>query len=87
MKSAKCDNCGAAVTPGAFNCVYCGTTFTTTAPGVAPAPAGVHPEIVRLLREGKKIEAIKVYREANRSSLLDAKNAVEAVERTLLGRR
>lgn len=87
MKSAKCDNCGAAVTPGAFNCAYCGTTFTTTAPGTIPTPPGAHPDVVRFIREGKKLDAIRVYRELTRSSLLDAKNAVEALERTLLGRR
>ncbi len=40
-------------------------------------PAGV----VEALRAGNKIEAIRIYREARKSSLLDAKNAVEALER------
>ncbi len=38
-------------------------------------------EIARLAREGKKIEAVKLYRETFDTNLLDAKNAVEALER------
>lgn len=87
MKSAKCENCGAGVSPGAVGCAYCGTTFVTAAPGAPSAPSGANPEVVRLIREGNKIGAIKVYREATKSSLLDAKNAVDAIERTLLGQR
>lgn len=86
MKSAKCENCGAGVTPGAVVCAYCGTTFVTAAPGVAGPPSGANPELVRLIRAGQKIEAIKVYREATRCGLKEAKEAVEALERTL-GRR
>ena len=89
MKSAKCENCGAGVAPGAVTCAYCGTTFVTAAPGApATAPAaGVDPEVVRLLRANQKINAIKVYREAHRCGLAEAKDAVEAIERSLLGRR
>lgn len=38
-------------------------------------------EVVALVKGGNKIEAIKVYREITGSSLLDAKNAVERLER------
>ncbi|MGY0387164.1 ribosomal protein L7/L12 [Nocardioides sp. WG-D5] len=34
-------------------------------------------EVVALVRAGKKIEAIKVYREATGVGLVEAKNAVE----------
>ncbi|MBE1488151.1 hypothetical protein [Plantactinospora soyae] len=35
------------------------------------------PEVLRHLKEGRKIPAIKAYREATGESLRDAKNAVE----------
>lgn len=38
-------------------------------------------EVVRLIKEGNKIEAIKVFREATGVGLKDAKDAVEAIER------
>ena len=87
MKSAKCENCGAGATPGAVVCAYCGTTFVTAAPGVAGPPPGADPELVRLIRAGQKIEAIKVYRDSTRCGLREAKDAVEALELTLTGRR
>lgn len=38
-------------------------------------------EVVRLIRDGNKIEAIKVFREATGVGLKEAKDAVEAIER------
>jgi len=38
-------------------------------------------EVVRLIKEGNKLEAIKVFREATGVGLKDAKEAVEAIER------
>jgi len=38
-------------------------------------------EIARLVAEGEKIEAIKLYREEHGSSLQDAKEAIEAIAR------
>ncbi|GAA1515179.1 hypothetical protein GCM10009730_20820 [Streptomyces albidochromogenes] len=40
-------------------------------------------QVVALLREGKKIPAIKSYREITGADLLHAKNAVERMERDL----
>jgi ribosomal protein L7/L12 len=37
------------------------------------------PEVLRLVLAGEKIAAIKAYREATGASLLEAKNAVEAI--------
>lgn len=84
MKPAKCENCGAAVIAGADRCGFCGVTFVARAPG---APAGVDPEVVRLLREGKKVEAMRVYHRARKCSLNDAKIAVDALEREITGGR
>ena len=40
-------------------------------------------EIVRLLQSGKKIAAIKVHREATGDGLMEAKEKVEEIEKTL----
>ncbi|MFI9821110.1 ribosomal protein L7/L12 [Streptomyces sp. NPDC052013] len=48
---------------------------------------GLHEEVPRrdeiagLLRDGRKIQAIKVYREATGAGLAEAKEAVDALER------
>jgi hypothetical protein len=39
------------------------------------------PEIMELLRQGKKIEAIKLYRETTGAGLAEAKSRVEGIER------
>jgi ribosomal protein L7/L12 len=39
--------------------------------------------VIELLREGRKIEAIKIYRDATQEGLKEAKDAVEAIEGTL----
>ncbi|MEO3799125.1 hypothetical protein [Nonomuraea sp. B1E8] len=45
------------------------------------------PDFYVALRKGKTIQAIKIYREATGASLLNAKNAVEQMERQVSGRR
>jgi len=45
-------------------------------PGANPADA----EIAAAIREGKKIEAIKIYRKAYGTGLKDANDAVEAIQ-------
>ncbi len=54
----------------------------------APLPAAVmttqllpSPDVEALLRQGKKIHAIKLYRQQTGMGLKDAKDAVEAMER------
>uniref|UniRef100_A0AAU2JUE5 Ribosomal protein L7/L12 C-terminal domain-containing protein n=1 Tax=Streptomyces sp. NBC_00049 TaxID=2903617 RepID=A0AAU2JUE5_9ACTN len=44
-----------------------------------PEPAGMD-EVRALLRDGRTIEAIKVYRRITGAGLAEAKNAVEAIE-------
>lgn len=50
---------------------------------VAPAPVAAEPawltEVRTLVRQGKKIQAIKVYREGTGVGLKEAKDAVEAM--------
>lgn len=45
--------------------------------GLEEPPVPRQDEVVALVRAGKKIEAIKVYREATGVGLVEAKNAVE----------
>jgi ribosomal protein L7/L12 len=46
-------------------------------------PAGdLRGRVIDLLREGRKIEAIKIYRDATGEGLKEAKDAVEAIEGT-----
>ncbi|MBN2551015.1 MAG: hypothetical protein JXB15_17770 [Anaerolineales bacterium] len=47
----------------------------------APAPAELTQQIGELLRQGQKIEAIRVYRQATQAGLKACKDAVEAFER------
>ena len=52
----------------------------------ASAPAGrlvSSPRVLDALRRGKTIEAIKIYREETGTGLKDAKEAVEAIQRSL----
>jgi hypothetical protein len=58
--------------------------------GAVPLPpsvpaVGVPPGVSEALAAGNKIEAIKLYREAARVGLKEAKDAVEAIERQRLG--
>lgn len=41
--------------------------------------SGVDPQILQLVREGKKIEAIKLYRESTGVGLKEAKDFVESL--------
>lgn len=52
-------------------------------PARAGTPAGLPPSAVRALREGLKIEAIKLTREHTGLGLKEAKDLVEAHERTM----
>ena len=59
-------------------------------PSAAPAapyppspPADLHQQVVMLLQHRRKLEAIKIYKDATGVGLKEAKDAVEAVERTL----
>ena len=81
----RCPDCGATlralsgVLPAA--CEFCHAILKFP-DGVPSAPAGAD-DIVVLLRAGKKIEAIKVYRQKTKQGLREAKDAVDAIEKTL----
>src|SRR3954453_20590127 len=48
--------------------------------GAALGGAALESQVADLLRRGRKIEAVKVYRQVTGATLLDAKNAVERGE-------
>lgn len=50
-----------------------------TLPAAQPADSDLETEIVSLLEAGQKIKAIKLYRERSGTSLIEAKDAVEAI--------
>ncbi len=93
----KCPSCTAAVAYDGRSetviCDFCGTTIlmpeslrrgtaTTGAMGSSdPATAAQIHQILDLVQQGKKIEAIKLYREAFHCSLAEAKDAVEQLEK------
>jgi ribosomal protein L7/L12 len=56
-------------------------------PDRAPNPmAAYEPQLITLIQAGKKIQAIKLYREATGAGLKVAKDAVETYERDLRAR-
>lgn len=71
-----CPHCGAP--RKGPSCTYCGVVFD----GSGKAPVGgasLPPGVLDALRSGNKIEAIRLYHKAMKCSLLEAKQAIEAV--------
>ncbi len=79
--SVQCPNCGAPRTDPAV-CEFCDVVFETGA-RAPKATRGFSDEVVAAVRAGNKIEAIRLHRLANKSSLLQAKEAIEQLERQL----
>lgn len=81
----QCRNCGAAAQAGWDACFYCKAVlvYASRSPAQTSAPAGFPAEALASLRNGNKIDAIRIYREEKKCSLLEAKNAVEALEKQL----
>jgi ribosomal protein L7/L12 len=70
----RCSFCDTSIRHGDSRCPSCGKP-------VSPSPDGqqVESEVLQLLRRGRKLEAIKLYKNAFDCSLLEAKNAVESL--------
>ncbi|MBE2222495.1 MAG: PQQ-binding-like beta-propeller repeat protein [Anaerolineae bacterium] len=97
LEPLKCPSCTASLEYNGrsetIRCGYCGTTIivpdsmktSSAISGVLgdedPVQAANIHEILRLVQAGKKIEAIKLYRETFGVSLVEAKDAVENLER------
>ncbi len=80
----RCPQCGSENVEGTPLCRECGATLPAVS-DVEPA-ADVSADLsaddaraLELMREGKKIEAIKLYRESHGAGLKEAKDAVEAL--------
>jgi ribosomal protein L7/L12 len=89
----RCPFCENENAPGAERCASCGAALTTIAaerdddnpstdnPYTAPQTVSAPEQSIReLLAAGRKIEAIKLYREQTGAGLKEAKDAVEAIE-------
>ena len=72
-----CPSCNSTNSPGTTICRSCGASI----PEPATWTADLEREVRSLLEQGKKIEAVKVYKDHTGSSLKDAKDAVEALLR------
>jgi len=80
----KCPSCRHLIAIGAERCEKCGAAISWEPQTAGAAPAGdaaenQEQEILALLREGRKISAIKLYRQREGVGLKEAKDAVEAL--------
>jgi transcription elongation factor Elf1 len=86
--SVECPNCGGSLSPKkgetVVKCKYCGSSVRLDPAEMSSndgLPPDIQREIIDLLREGKKIEAIKLHRNHFSGSLKDSKLAVENMGR------
>jgi ribosomal protein L7/L12 len=75
----KCAQCGLENVEGTPICRECGATLSLATAAEAADVSADDARVVELMREGKKIEAIKVYRECHGVGLAEAKAAVETL--------
>jgi ribosomal protein L7/L12/endogenous inhibitor of DNA gyrase (YacG/DUF329 family) len=85
MAQKPCPACGAPVDVDERACPYCGAAIVggsdpTLLGGLGSVAPDVFSEVREQIKRGKKIEAIRIYREITGSSLKDAKDAVQAIE-------
>jgi len=86
MAQKPCPGCGAPVDLDERVCPYCGAAIvgSTSAPtllsGLSAAAPDALSEVREQIRRGKKIEAIRIYREITGAGLKEAKDAVQAIE-------
>jgi ribosomal protein L7/L12 len=78
-----CDFCNEPISFGSTKCPKCGADFfpadiARAADLASPATEG---DVVSMLQQGRKIDAIRLYREQTGAGLREAKDAVEALER------
>ena len=73
----KCQFCKMDIAPVATSCPSCGAELPTSGPG----STDLEQRVRSLLAQGRKIEAVKIYKNQVGCSLKEAKDAVEALER------
>src|SRR4051812_275945 len=80
----RCARCDHDNPPEDHFCGNCGAALSGMRPSAPRAVSpGLDAQVRGLLDEGRKIEAIKVFREETGAGLREAKEAVEAIERGL----
>jgi ribosomal protein L7/L12 len=79
----KCVFCNQPVSPGSTKCPKCGADLfpADVARQADVASPGTEGDIVSMLEQGRKIDAIRMYREQTGAGLREAKDAVDAIER------
>ena len=77
----KCTRCQEAVAAQAERCPKCGAWLGQLEDSPASSPGSPDDAIRRLLSQGQKIGAIKLYRQQTGAGLAEAKAAVERMER------
>ena len=74
----KCPSCGEENPSGVGLCKQCGGPISMTEDARPEIPPGsLEEQVLGLLRAGKKMDAIKLYREKTGAGLKEAKDAVE----------
>lgn len=73
----RCPQCGGLVTVQDEACPKCGSLLNREPP--APDLTTLDQQVLELMRQGQKIEAIKVYRAEANVGLKEAKDFVEAL--------
>ena len=78
-----CVFCNQSVSSGSTKCPKCGADLfpADVARPSDAASSATEGDIVSMLEQGRKIDAIRMYREQTGAGLREAKNAVEAIER------
>jgi large subunit ribosomal protein L7/L12 len=81
----RCPFCDHKNPPGATRCAACHAELTVSVDGETELAGHDAPNldnrVLALVRDGRKIEAIKLYRDLTGAGLKEAKDAVEALER------
>lgn len=78
----RCTNCGAWLVQGEHRQAAAQPPVTVVGSGAADAPPGsLDDRVLALLKQGRKIEAIRIYRSERPTGLKEAKDAVEALGR------
>lgn len=80
----ECPSCGAPLQPSVAACPFCRVALAWGDGGTPKSEkSGAPAEVLRELRAGNKIGAIKAYHQATKCSLKEAKDYVDALEQRL----